>query len=207
MARSIDYETTRAPTSFEVAAGNLGKRSDEDTLSRAFGTSTGDDAGASRTTAGNQTELLNLAKAKMAEYTGENPMFPQYRRSFEPGGSVGLTAEYVEVRDKNTVVTGVGTGLGTAYSPTIASPGAQNKFDPSNLQSVASTANGAAVVSIDNPSDEVHQNVDSLGRVDGIAPTEKVTGTVRRFTLGVGSGGASTTTEVAARGQFPRPLT
>jgi len=226
MARSIDYESTKAPASLQTLgtgpnAANLGKRPSTDTaLIEAFDEPSRVD-GAPRNTEGGQLALLDIAKTKMAEYAGENPMFPQYRRSFEPGGTVGLTEEYVAVRDKNTVVTGVGTGLGTPYSPTIASPGAQNGINPSNLASIASNVNGLVAIgdkgqyvpsspdtlALDNPSGAVHQNVDSLGRVDGVAPDAKVTGTVRRFTLGVGSGGASTTTEVAARGQFPRPLT
>lgn len=207
MATRVNYEATTPPPTISVGTGpnaaNLGKRSDT-ALGLAFDTPSGVD-GAPRNTEGGQLALLRIAREKMAAYAGENEMFPQYRRSFDPAPVDG--PEYEAVRDKNTVTVGVGTGLGTAYSPTVASPGAQNGIDPSNLASVASTVNGAAIVPIDNPSDAVHQNVDSLGRVDGVAPTEKVTGTVRRFTLGVGSGGAGTITEVVSRGQFPRPLT
>ena len=207
MATRVNYESTTPPSTISVGTGpnaaNLGKRSDT-ALGLAFDTPSGVD-GAPRNTEGGQLALLRIAREKMAEYAGENEMFPQYRRSFDPAPVGG--PEYEAVRDKNTVTVGAGTGLGTAYSPTVASPGAQKGIDPSDLASVASTINGAAIVPIDNPSDAVHQNVDSLGRVDGVAPTEKVTGTVRRFTLGVGSGGAGTITEVASRGQFPRPLT
>lgn len=133
-------------------------------------------------------------------------MFPQYRRNFIPGGE-SLAEEYVAVRDKNTVTVGVGTGLGSAYSPTIASPGAQNGFNPDNLASVASSVNGVVTstpdtLALDNPSGAVHQNVGDA--IDG-RPGE--TGQVRRFRLAVGSGGAGAITPAASRGQFPRPLT
>lgn len=207
MPTRVNYEATTPPPVISVGTGpnatNLGKRSDV-ALANAFDNPSGAD-GASRNTEVGQAGLLRIAREKMAEYSGENEMFPQYRRSFDPAPIGG--PEYEAVRDKDTVSVGVGTGLGTAYSPTVASPGAQNGIDPSNLASVPSTVNGAVAVPIDNPSNVVHQNVDSLGRVDGVAPTEKVTGTVRRFTLGVGSGGAGTITEAASRGQFPRPLT
>lgn len=211
MATRTDYETTTPPASMNVGTGlnatYLGKRNDAGLID-AFDTPSGA-AGAPRNTLDGQRELLRVAKEKMEAYNGENAMFPQYRRSFEPQAVAGgsLDPEYVAVRDKSTVTVGVGTGLGTPYSPTIASPGEAAGINPANLAVVSSSINGAVPEPFDNPSVEVHQNVDSLGRVDGVAPNEKVTGKVRRFTLGVGSGGSGTPTEQRARGQFPRPLT
>ena len=209
MPTRSNYETTAPPASMEVGTGpnaNLGKRNDVG-LAAAFDAP--NPSGASRNTREQWEALLDVAKQKMGEYNGENDMFPQYRRSFDPQAPAGgsLTAEYVAVRDKSTVTVGVGTGLGTAYSPTVASPGAAAGINPTNLASVSSNINGAEINPLDNPSNEAHQNVDSLGRIDGVAPDEKVTGKVRRFTLGVGSGGSGTPTEQRARGQFPRPLT
>jgi len=199
MPTRTNYESTFAPPSLTYSVGNLGRRSDEVTLGNAYDTPSGD-AGASRTTENQQTTLLNLAKATMGTYNGENDMFPQYRRNFIPSGG-SLTEEYVDVRDKNTVTVGVGTGLGSQYSPTIASPGAAAGINPTALASVSSSINGAVIDVLDNPSNVAHQNIDSVGGV--------TTGTVRRFTLGVGSGGGSTGTPTVAgaRGQFPRPLT
>ena len=220
MARSINYETTTPPPVISLGTGpnaaNLGKRSDI-ALGLAFdkpsAAADGVDDGASRNTEGGQVELLRIARDKMGE-AGGNPMFPQYRRSFIPGGE-SLADEYVAVRDKNTVTVGVGTGLGSAYSPTIASPGAQNGINPNNLASVASSVNGVVTIgdlgevtstpdtlALDNPSGAVHQNVGDA--IDG-RPGE--TGQVRRFRLAVGSGGAGAITPAASRGQFPRPLT
>lgn len=204
MATRVNYESTLAPNSIEVGAGTLGKRSLEGTLGRAFGTSTGDDADASRTTNGNQLTLLNIAKTAMASYAGENPMFPQYRRNFIPASAAPgatLSPEYTGVRNKTMGTTEISDlKLGTPYSPTIASPGAQNKLNPEGLTSVASTVNGVVYsqeggplnVALD-PDSESHQNRDADQQVTNI-------GSVRRFKLGVGSGGAD---EVAARGQFP----
>lgn len=209
MATRVNYESTTAPLVMEtIAAGNLGKRN-ETGLAAAFDApSEGNNHGAPRNTTGpggGQAELLRIAREKMAEYTGENQMFPQYRRNFVPAPD---GPEYVAVRDKNTVVTGVGTGLGSAYYPTIASPGAQNGINPTLLASVSSSINGAVIDVLDNPSIAVHQNVgDPLaGRTRA---SDGETGQVRRFRLAVGSGGAAPTNNSIATsvGQFPRPLT
>jgi hypothetical protein len=203
MPTRIDYESTKAPNSIEVGAGKLGKRSDEATLRSAFGTSTGEDAGASRITNDDQEHLLVTAKATMTTYEGGNPMFPQYRRNFVPAlatPGATLSPEYTGVRNKTMGTTEINDlKLGTPYSPTIASPGAQNKLNPNNLASVASTVNGVVysqeggplTVALD-PDSASHQNRDTDQHVTNI-------GSVRRFKLGVGSGGAD---EVAARGQF-----
>jgi hypothetical protein len=211
MARSISYESTIAPASLQTLgtgpnAANLGKRN-ETGLANAFDEPSALDRGG-------EAELLRIARQKMAEYTGENPMFPQYRRDFVPAAAAGgtLTAEYAHVRDKNTVDLGVGTGLGSAYSPTIASPGAQNGINPTNLASISSSINGAVIADFDNPNNAVHQNVgDAIaGRVAPPGgPPPGATGQVRTFRLAVGSGGAGATNNSVATsvGQFPRPLT
>ena len=204
MARSINYESTIAPESLQTLgtgpnAANLGKRNST-ALALAFDTPSAPpegDGGAPRSSA-----LLELARRKMAEYTGENPMFPQYRRNFVPAAAAGgtLTEEYVGVRNKTMSPDEVNNlKLGTPYSPTIASPGVQHNLDPAGLASVASTVNGVVysheggplAVALD-PDSASHQNRDTDQDVTNI-------GSVRRFKLGVGSGGAD---EVAARGQF-----
>lgn len=212
MPTPVTYEnTTPPPVMAGIAAGNLGKRSDS-SLELAFDTPSGPD-GAARNTEGGQAGLLRIAREKMETYNGENPLFPQYRRNFVPAGGT-LTEEYERVRDKSTVTTGTGTGLGTAYSPTIASPGARDGINPGTLASVASTVNGVydpsspVALLLDNPSNEVHQNVgDAITGRTG--ENVGATGRVRTFRLGVGSGGTgalnnSIATSVA---QFPRPLT
>lgn len=207
MATRVNYESTTPPSTISVGTGpnaaNLGKRSDT-ALGLAFDEPSRVD-GAPRNTEGGQLALLRIAREKMAEYAGENEMFPQYRRNFVPAPD---GPEYVAVRDKNTVSVGVGTGLGSAYSPTIASPGAPNGINPTNLASVSSSINGAVIDVLDNPSIAVHQNVgDAITGRTGERVGE--TGQVRRFRLAVGSGGAATTNNSIATsvGQFPRPLT
>lgn len=206
------YESTIAPASLQTLgtgpnAANLGKRN-ETGLADAFDQPSAPE-GASRNTTGGQGDLLRIARAKMAEYTGENPMFPQYRRNFVPAVAAGgtLTQEYALVRDKNTVVLGVGTGLGSAYSPTIASPGAQNGINPTSLASISSSINGTVIADFDNPNNAVHQNVGDA--IVGPDAPPGATGQVRTFRLAVGSGGASATNNSVATsvGQFPRPLT
>jgi hypothetical protein len=206
MATRVNYESTEAPPVMDtIAAGSLGKRNEAGLAAAFDGPSEGTRHGAPRNTNDNRLQLISIAREKMAEYDGGNQMFPQYRRNFVPAPD---GPEYVAVRDKNTVSVGVGTGLGSAYSPTIASPGAQNGINPTTLASISSSINGAVIDVLDNPSIAVHQNVgDAITGRTGERVGE--TGQVRRFRLAVGSGGAAPTNNSIATsvGQFPRPLT
>lgn len=198
------YESTTPPASMNVGTGNLGKRNDAG-LAAAFDTPSGA-AGVPRNTPDGQRELLRVAKEKMEAYDGENDMFKLYRRNFIPEDREGgtLPEEYVAVRNKNTVSTGTGTGLGTAYSPTIASPGVANGVSPANLESVAGNSSAVLVEatgdggpnSYYNPSDEAHTNRSSEGTTD--------VGTVRRFKLGIASSTVTSLDPITNRGQFPR---
>lgn len=185
-------------------AGTLGRR-DDTGLSLAF-------IGGSGVTETDQKAYLQEARLILAEYpgtgeTGSNPMFPQYRRNFIPEGGT-LTEEYVNPRDKNSVTTGTGTGLGTAYTPTTASPGAGNGINPTVLRSVQSTATKVLIalkedgpLENDNPAAPQHQNTSgdpTMGQIDNA-------GKVRRFQLGVGSGAGLASSGVGSvRAQFPR---
>ena len=145
MPTRTNYESTIAPASYETLgtgpnAANLGKRN-QTTLDNAFGAPNG--AGeVSRTTEGSQLELLRIAREKLSDYAGENPMFQEYRRDFVPAGGT-LTEEYVDPRNKNLSKEQIqALKLGTAYTPTIASPGAAAGIDPNALTSVSSDING-----------------------------------------------------------------
>lgn len=205
MPTRTNYESTIAPASYETLgtgpnAANLGKRN-QTTLDNAFGAPNG--AGeVSRTTEGSQLELLRIAREKLSDYAGENPMFQEYRRDFVPAGGT-LTEEYVDPRNKNLSKEQIqALKLGTAYTPTIASPGAAAGIDPNALTSVSSDINGvkADEAGLDNPASSVHQNTDETNEITNI-------GKVRKFKLGVGSGASNGSSIEAARGQFPRPLT
>ena len=204
MPTRSNYESTAAPTSFDLGtgagAGTLGVRSPDSALDQAFGQSTPAEINGALTTEAKRADLLTLSAEKLGSYNGENPMFPQYRRNFIPAGGT-LTEEYVKPRDKTDVPTGTGTGLGNAYTPTIASPGAENGINPTNLrsvQSISSQVTKGAPSPLDNPSNEAHQNTDQSLTIDNV-------GKVRKFKLGVGSGAANGESPATARGQFPRP--
>lgn len=152
-----------------------------------------------------QQDALTYARNLMSrpEDDGANPMFPEYRRNFLPAAPAGgsLSEEYVDPRNKDSVVVGPGTGLGNAYTPTIASPGEGHGIDPTALRSVQSKAtlvleNGPTP--LDNPADKTHMNTDKNNEV-------LTTGTVRKFRLGVGSGASMGSSMQTARGEFPRP--
>lgn len=197
------YESTAAPLPFTAigtgtAAGTLGVRSPDGALDLAYGQTTPEEINGALTTSEKRSRLLTLSAERLGNYNGENPMFPQYRRNFIPAGG-SLTEEYVRPRDKTAVPTGTGTGLGNAYTPTIASPGVENGIDPTNLrsvQSISSQVTKQAPSPLDNPANEAHQNIGELGRTRS-APV----GSVRRFKLGIGSG----INVDNSRGQFPRP--
>jgi len=111
-----------------------------------------------------------------------NSDFPKYRRNFTP--LAPATDElYGNVRSKDfTPEVGAGPhgGLGTAYSPTVVSPGASEGFSPLNLAVVPgvipSKAPTSAVALIATNPAGFHNDADTA-----------VVGTVRRFTLGQGS--------------------
>jgi hypothetical protein len=193
------YESTVSPPSRTYgegiqASGTLGVR-DEVNLRDAF--SDGPIAATDDSALERARNIMNSPDVS------DNEMFPQYRRNFIPAGGERLTEEYVNVRDKNTVVVGTGTGLGNAYTPTIASPGEGNGIDATRLRSVTSKATQVletGPVGKDNPVAAEHQNTDSTNAVTNI-------GQVRRFKLGVGSGATTAGTPDGSRGQFPRPPT
>jgi hypothetical protein len=192
---TIKYESTEAPTARTgygtgAKAGTLGVRSPDATLDAAYGQSTDPNSGA-LTTEGKRIAVEASAVAALADYNGENPMFPQYRRNFVPAGGT-LTAEYQNPRNKDLSAEEIKTlKLGTAYTPTIASPGVENGVDPNGLRSVRSTAtnilanevdnDGVVTVKEYNPAAPVHSNTSERGTVDNV-------GTVRKFKLGIGSG-------------------
>jgi len=193
------YESTEAPTGRRVyGAGTLGQR-DSAGLAAAF-TRPPLPSGVS--------DALTYAIQNMENIgtgTGEEPnlMFPQYRRNFVPAGGT-LTQEYVLVRDKTTVTPAAGTGLGTAYSPTIASPGEGEGINPARLRFVAGAVTAVLLDATDsngpnplyNPTNEAHKTRSDAGSIDN-------TGGVRRFKLGIASSTQTTLTENNNRGQFP----
>lgn len=203
MPTRIPYESTEAPTSRTgygtgPRAGTLGVRSSDATLDRAYGQSANPNSGA-LTTEGKRAAVLASAAAALGDYNGENLMFPQYRRNFTPEP---VSAEYVEPRNKNMSEEQIkDLKIGTPYTPTISSPGAENGVDPNGLQSVRSTAtnvlssevNEAGQVTVPqyNPTNSSHLNTSQEGDISNV-------GRVRKFKLGVGSGAGS-----EPRSQFP----
>jgi len=205
MPTRINYESTEAPTARTgygtgPKAGTLGVRSSDATLDRAYGQSE-DPNSAPLTTAGKRAAVLAQAQANLADYNGENLMFPQYRRDFVPAGT-GITEEYEDVRNKNLSSEQIqALKLGTPYTPTISSPGAENGVDPNGLRSVRSTSTnvlssevndqGQVTVPQYNPANSSHLNTSEAGDVANV-------GKVRKFKLGIGSGAGAD-----PRGQFP----
>lgn len=208
------YESTYNPTGPRNYAGNepgaaatLGKR-DEAGLQAAFiggvGTTSTDQENAlvNARNIMNRLALQNPSEGLTADTAEQNEMFPQYRRNFIPVGD--SAAEYTDVRDKNSVTTGVGTGLGTAYSPTIASPGVGEGVNPTNLRSVPGeatlilkeAASAAGPNPLYNPSNVAHTNRSSEGLVTDV-------GGVRRFKLGIASSTQTSLEVNSNRGQFP----
>ena len=135
---------------------------------------------------------------------GANPMFPQARRNFIPAGPQATEPLYTAVRNKNMTPEEIAAAkLGTPYTPTTASPGTGHGIDPTALRAVAPTPTHvlqAGPLPLDNPAAEAHSNTDSTNNVTNV-------GTVRRFTLGVGSGATNGASPETARGEFPRPPT
>jgi hypothetical protein len=123
------------------------------------------------------SDAANLLAAIPTGVAG-NDDFPKYSRNFTPVAPA--TDElYGNVRSKNFTPV-EGDGLGTAYSPTVVSPGAGEGFSPKHLAVVP------GVIPIKAPA--------SAEALKAINPAEfrndataGVVGTVRRFTLGQGS--------------------
>ena len=196
------YESTISPPARDFStpgrSSTLGQRQEEG-LRRAFIGGVGTTDTDQKDALGN-ARLVMLGQVKL-DFTGpdKNPLFPQYRRDFKPAGE-GLTDEYKDPRDKNSVEVRDGTGLGTPYTPTIASPGEENGISPTNLRSVPSQATqilkDGPVDLIDNPANDSHRN----RTADGVLSAGKV----RLFKLGVAS--SPTTVEpIPSRGQFRQP--
>lgn len=199
------YESTISPATRPnyglggQAAGTLGVR-DETGLQNAF-------IGGVGVTNESQQTALTTARETLdrPEDNGENPMFPQYRRNFVPAGGT-LTEEYVEPRVKPIDLSPEEANrlkLGTAYTPTIASPGEGNGIDANALRSVKSEATQVlqtGPINKDNPANAEHQNTADDNSVLNV-------GAVRRFKLGVGSGASTVASPDGSRGQFPRPPT
>lgn len=112
-----------------------------------------------------------------------NTDFREYRRNFQPDGTVNTLPEYQNPRDKTLGEADLAAlKLGTPYSPTTASPGAGNGLDPNALRggdAVKGLVPAAAQPATLNPVEAVYQN-------RGQDPATQ-TGTVRKFQLGVGS--------------------
>lgn len=123
----------------------------------------------------------NDAAKTFQMYEGENPEFQMYRRDFMPQND--SRDEYQSPKDKTLTEDQIRVAkLGTAFSPTTASPGAGNGFNYTTLRAgeavrgLVPAASGETAV---NPADEVYRN-------RGADPAT-TTGTVRTFKLGVGS--------------------
>jgi len=149
---------------------NLGKR-DQTGLQAAFATSP---VLQSQYTADTAREVFQ-------EYSGENTEFAMYRRDFMPQGD--SREEYQSPRDKTLTDEQIQAAkIGTAFSPTTASPGAGNGFNYTALragEAVRGLIPAAAGDTAVNPANEVYKN-------RGADPAT-TTGTVRTFKLGVGS--------------------
>lgn len=115
-------------------------------------------------------------------YNGENPEIQMYRRDFMPKGD--SRDEYQSPKDKTLTAEQIKAAkLGTAFSPTTASPGAGNGFNYTALaagESVRGLVPAAAGDTAVNPANEVYKNIGTTGDTT-------TTGTVRTFKLGVGS--------------------
>ena len=163
----------------DYAAGYLGKR-DHAGLQAAFVDS----------------EILNgkydfaAAGAAMVAYAGENTDFPYYRRNFIPqdSGAEPSDVTYMGVRDKSTLTKEdiEANHLGSAWSPTIASPGVNNGLDAKALRSVPGLLPAEVVTpesqALRNPANAIYTNMDDTG-----ANERRNVGTLRVFRLGVGS--------------------
>ena len=124
---------------------------------------------------------MTTAAGLLAEIpTGDagNPDFPKYSRNFTPVAPADDEL-YGNVRSKDFTPV-VGQGLGTAYSPTVVSPGASEGFSPLNLAVVP------GVVPIKAPQTPPALAATNPANLHNDADTA-VVGTVRRFTLGQGS--------------------
>jgi len=112
-----------------------------------------------------------------------NSDFPKYRRNFTP--LAPATDElYGNVRSKNFTPE-VGSGLGTAYSPTVVSPGASAGFSPNTLAVVPGVIPSKAPQDAAARASTTQPTINPAG-FHNDADTA-VVGTVRRFTLGEGS--------------------
>ena len=128
-----------------------------------------------------ETYTLSDAADLLAEIpTGVlgNDDFPKYSRNFTPVAPADDEL-YGNVRSKDFRPV-VGQGLGTAYSPTVVSPGASEGFSPLNLAVVP------GVVPIKAPQIPPALAATNPAGFHNDANTA-VVGTVRRFTLGQGS--------------------
>jgi len=116
-----------------------------------------------------------------------NSDFPKYRRNFTP--LAPATDElYGNVRSKDfTPEVGAGPhgGLGTAYSPTVVSPGASAGFSPNTLAVVPGVIPSKAPQDAAARASTTQPTINPAG-FHNDADTA-VVGTVRRFTLGEGS--------------------
>jgi hypothetical protein len=142
------------------------------------------------------SEILNgkydfaAAGRAMVAYAGENTDFPYYRRNFIPQSGDGEPSDvtYMGVRDKSTLTKEdiIANHLGSAWSPTIASPGVNNGLDANALRSVPGLLPAEVVTpesqALRNPSNTRYTNMDNTG-----ANERKNVGTLRVFRLGVGS--------------------
>ena len=172
MSESVKYETIDNSVGnnreYGRGARNLGK-SDQSNLTRAFISPI------------NTGEYKAEDAAKIfAKYDGENVSYGlgMYRRDFNPDGTAGDI--YASPRDKNETPTGAAGLPATPYSPNVASPGEGNGVTATLIsqQVVGLVPVNARPQEVLNPKLEVYQN---QGQGD-------VTGKVRTFKLGIGSG-------------------
>ena len=134
----------------------------------------------------NNTYTLSDAADLLAEIpTGVdgNDDFPKYSRNFTPVAPADDEL-YGDVRSKKFTPV-AGSGLGTAYSPTVVSPGASEGFSPLNLAVVPGVIPSKAPQSKE-ARDQASPPATNPAGFHNDANTA-VVGTVRRFTLGQGS--------------------
>lgn len=182
MSVTVKYETIDNAVGnnreYGRGARNLGK-SDQSNLTRAF---------VSPVNSGTYTEAD--AARIFSLYGGENTSYglQMYRRNFTPDPDAGEI--YSDPRDKDTTPVGAAGLPATPYSPNVASPGEGNGVTATAIsqQVVGLVPVNARPQDLLNPKQAVFQNQNATGF--GNVGDGPITGKVRTFRLGIGSGTA-----------------
>lgn len=183
MSSTVQYEIFSNQPQFQDRAyssnrdGGMG-RSNTVSINRAYGTSP----------IINGQYTIETARRVFAQYDGENSLYgmTMYRRNFVPAND--SRPEYVDVRNKLTTPTGPGGLPATPYSPNVVSPGEGNGNEATLISEVDTgtiPANARTFEQL-NPAQPAYENMSSEGI--GNSGPGAVTGQVRTFRLGVGSG-------------------